>query len=61
MPHTPLYCNAIYTHSYSCTQDFYFPEGIGFLISGTDQAMIEMHYDNPGNVEGVITTGEFAG
>ena len=36
-------------------QDFYYPEGIAFPISGTDQAMIEMHYDNPGNTEGVIS------
>ncbi len=33
-------------------QDFLFPEGIAYPVGGAREAMIEMHYDNPGMVEG---------
>ncbi len=38
-------------------QEFIYPEGVSFPIGGTGQplyALLEMHYDNPNNVDGKI-------
>mmetsp|Transcript_46416 Transcript_46416/g.77142 ORF Transcript_46416/g.77142 Transcript_46416/m.77142 type:complete len:668 (-) Transcript_46416:45-2048(-) len=34
--------------------DFYFPEHVGFPIEGLQYVLLEIHYDNPNEIEGIV-------
>ena len=51
-------CNRVdHVHDFISSQDFVFPEDVSFSIGGPDTSkymVIEMHYDNPVGVQGIV-------